>query len=70
MRRGFLFAGIVILLVLIGFYFIKIESDSGINFQTYDTLLGVIIFHNFFVLMLYVLIALLLIVTGISKNKK
>lgn len=64
------FIGISILLILIISYFVKIETDEGINFIVQDTLLGILIFHNPFILALYILGIIVLIVSGLEKNKK
>ncbi|MGV8142071.1 MAG: hypothetical protein ACP5NS_00360 [Candidatus Pacearchaeota archaeon] len=61
------FIGISLLVVLIISYFIKINSDYGSNYETYDTLLGKLIFHSPFVLFIYILIIFGLIFTGIKK---
>ena len=41
--------------------------DSEVDYVTFDTLLGIIIFHNIFIFSFYVLIAVLLILTGIKR---
>jgi len=61
------FSGIIGLLLLFGSYFVEIEVDSGVDSVTFDTLLGIIIFHNIFVLSFYILIACLLVLTGIKR---
>ena len=66
-RRGLFWTGIGILIFLLIAYFIKIRVDYGFNFITFDSLLGIIIFHNPFVLALYVLIGLILIWKGMKK---
>jgi len=53
--------GISILVFLLVSYFIKFQVDSGSNYTTLDSLLGILIFHNIFVLLLYVLIVVVLI---------
>jgi len=60
----YLISGIFIFITLIMSYFIKINVDSGGNYTTSDTLLGILIFHNPFILALYVLIAIVLIIKG------
>lgn len=64
------FLGISILFILIISYFVKIEADEGINFIVQDTLLGILIFHNPFILALYILGIIFLIVSGLEKDKK
>ncbi|MBI3334229.1 hypothetical protein HYZ97_01975 [Candidatus Pacearchaeota archaeon] len=50
------------ILFLLGIsYFITLPSDSGSNFVTQERLLGVLIFHNPFVLGIYLVLALWLI---------
>jgi len=66
-KLPFWFGVAIIILLVIGF-FVKIKVDSGINFVTYDSLLGIIIFHNPFVLGLYILISVVLIVTGLKRK--
>ncbi|MEK6915447.1 MAG: hypothetical protein AABW89_02815 [Nanoarchaeota archaeon] len=61
------FLGIFILILLVTSYFIRFDSDYGSNYAVEDSLLGVLIFHNFFVLVLYFLISFLLILTGIKR---
>ena len=63
------FIGITILAILIISYFIKINVESGANYQTSDSFLGIIIFHNPFVLLVYLAISSALIVLGIRKIK-
>ena len=60
--------GLILFVALVVFYFIKIEVDSGSNFTTYDSFLGIIIFHNPFILALYCLIVVVLIFIGIKKK--
>ncbi len=67
-RAGVFWTGITILVILIIIYFIKFQSDYGSNYTIQDSLLGIIIFHNPFILALYLLIAVVLIVKGL-KNK-
>ncbi len=63
------YAGIVILALLGVSYFIKLNVDSGTNYQTTDTLLGVIIFHSPFILLIYLAVTASLIISGIRKIK-
>jgi len=59
--------GILILLFLTASYFIKIDLDSGANYNLETRLLAVLIFYNLFFLALYILIAVSLILIGLRK---
>ena len=64
--------GLVIWLFLVISYFIPIEAESGANYIVEDSLLGIIIVHNIWLLISYILIGLFFICLGIyfkSKNK-
>jgi len=50
--------GIGILAFLIISYLIKIPIESGETYIVTDTLLGILIFHNIFILIFYSLIAI------------
>lgn len=63
------YIGLLIVLFLVFSYFLRIEIDSGANYTVTDSLLGIIIFHNFFVLIIYSLIALFFIFTGFKRIK-
>ena len=63
------YAGFIIAIFLLISYFIKFQEESGTNYQTSDTLLGFIIFHNLIIFTAYLIVALFLIVTG-WKNIK
>lgn len=65
-----LVSGIAIVLALFFAYFIKINIDEGTNYVVEDTILGIVIFHNPFVLGIYIIIAVALIVSGLTKRKK
>lgn len=67
--KSLFFTGIAIPIILAIFYFIKLQSDSGNNYKTYDTLLGKIIFHSPIVLSTYLIIAVLLIFFSIKRVK-
>ena len=67
MRKGYFWSGIIIAGILLAGYFIKFHSDSGGNYDTYDSFLGFLIFHNPFVLAFYVLIVIILVVKGLIK---
>jgi uncharacterized membrane protein len=53
--------GIGALIFLILSYFIKIPIESGTNYLITDSLLGILIFHNLYILIIYSLIAIFLI---------
>ena len=53
--------GIGTLSFLILAYFIKIPIESGANYLITDSLLGLLIFHNLYILITYSLIAIVLI---------
>ena len=63
-------AGIFVLVFLLVAYLVKINIDSGANYNIETPLLGILIFYNLFVLGFYVLIALVLIVFGLRGFKK
>lgn len=67
MNKFRFYLGISIVFILIVGYFLRIEVDSGANYTVTDTLLGIIIFHNFFVFVLYLLIAGFFVFTGVKK---
>lgn len=67
-RRGFFWIGIAMLVFLAASYFIKFPIDNGANYITYDSVLGIIIFHNPFILGLYILIGIVLIANGLKKK--
>ncbi len=60
------FSGIALLILIIIGYFSKINLESGSNYYIQDSLLGIIIFHNQFILGIYILIGIILITKGIS----
>ncbi len=61
------FTGITILTLLIISYFIKINVESGSNYEVQDSLLGIIILHNPIVLSICIIIPLVLIFLRIKK---
>jgi hypothetical protein len=65
-KKSFVF-GVIILLILICSYFIKINLENGLNYYVEDSLLGIIIFHNVFFLLAYILLGIFLIFRGLSK---
>ena len=68
-NRKLIFSGLGIFLVLAITYFIKLNVDDGQNYITVERILGIIIFHNPFVLAIYILVAIILIVKGFIKNR-
>jgi len=63
--------GLIFFILVITSYFVKIEVDRGNNFSTNDSLLGIIILHNPFILLLYILIGSSLIIQSyVYKSKK
>ena len=63
------YVGIIILIILSISYFIKLNIEEGANYQTRDTLLGILIFHNPLMLLIYLSVAVALIISGIKKIK-
>ncbi len=61
------YLGIIVFLILIASYFVKFNVDVGDNYVEADSLLGILIFHNVFVLSFYILIGCLLVFTGIKR---
>ena len=71
MNRLKLYLGIFILVFIGVSKFISFEIEEGINYKVKDNLLGVVIFHNPFVLGIYLLIGISLIIDGSNvMNKK
>ena len=67
-RKIYSIIGIVILAFLAISYFIKINIDSGANYIVKDSILGLVIFHNPFILAIYILVAVVLIVKEFNKT--
>jgi len=63
------YTGIAILIFLLVSYFIKFQVDAGSNYLVYDSLLGILIFHNLFVLVAYIIIGVILVILGLRKIK-
>ena len=63
------YLGIILGFFLLISYFINFEIDSGSNYIVKDSLLGILIFHNFFIFAFYVFIALGLIISSLLKFK-
>lgn len=59
--------GIAIILILTVSYFIELNIDSGSNYETIDTLLGVLVLHSPIIFGLYMLFSAIMIVWGIKK---
>ena len=68
-NKKYFFLGILIFLVLILSYLIKFDIDAGANYNIEERLLGVIIFHNPFILGIYLLIGIILILRGIIYKR-
>ncbi len=62
MRKPWFILGSSLLLVLAASYFIRFSIDGGSNFLVQDRLLGILIFHNPFVLALYALLGIACII--------
>ena len=60
--------GILLALIIVASYFITFRVDSGFNYTTNERLLGILIFHNPFVLALYCLVIVVLLVKGLNRN--
>ena len=65
-KKVYFWTGIIILAVIIISYFIKFQVDYGTNYAIKDSLLGMLIFHNPWILGLYILIVIFLILKGIK----
>jgi hypothetical protein len=61
------FTGLFIPFVLFLSYFIRYNSEYGNNYVVEDSLFGVLIFHNAYILALYLTISIILIITGVRK---
>ena len=68
-NKKYFFLGILIFLVLILSYLIKFDIDAGANYNIEERLLGVIIFHNHFILGIYLLIGIILILRGMKYKR-
>lgn len=60
--------GVTLTIFMFISYFIKINIESGANYNVQDSLLGIIIFHNPIVLAIYVLIVITLIYPFLHNN--
>jgi len=49
-------------------YFIPVLDESGANYRTYDSLLGIIIFHNLWILAGYVFVGVVLLMWGLRTR--
>jgi len=63
-RLVYLISGIVWFVFLGLSYFIQLETDSGENYIINDTLLGIIIFHNPYVLGIYIAVGIFALAIG------
>ena len=59
--RGVQKAGMIWLIFLLMAYFIPLDVETGGNYLVRDSLLGLMIFHQLWILGLYILIGLALI---------
>ena len=62
------YVGLFWLVFLLVAFFIPITVDDGGNYIVKDSLLGIMIFHNIFILIFYAIIGLVLIYLGIGKK--
>jgi len=69
-KNIYFFSGILVIFFLILFYFIKINVDTGNNFVIEERILGIIIFHNPFILALYILAAFVFFAKGLNMSRK
>ncbi len=60
--------GIALALFLLISSIIKVEVESGLNYVTYSSLLGILIFYNPLVLIIYIILIVFIIYKGISKR--
>ncbi|PIN89926.1 hypothetical protein COU60_02430 [Candidatus Pacearchaeota archaeon CG10_big_fil_rev_8_21_14_0_10_34_76] len=67
-QKLYLYFGIGIFLALTFSYFIKIPLNSGSNYVTTTSILGLLMFYNPFILGAYIVIATILIYNGIKKH--
>lgn len=68
-KKVYFWIGVALFVFLLASYFIKINIDSGSNYATQDSLLGILIFHNLFVLLFYIALILFIISRGIKIEK-
>ena len=68
-KRIFFWIGLIVAFLLLATYFVKIKIDAGSNFIVRDSLLGILIFHNAFVLLIYALVIAFLVLFGLGKIK-
>jgi hypothetical protein len=67
-KPGFFWVGICAAVFLILSYFVTFNVDSSANYVVQDRLLGIVVFHNAFILCVYVVIAAILIAAGVKFN--
>lgn len=68
-NKKYFFVGILIFLILILSYLVKFDIDAGSNYNVEERLLGIIIFHNPFILGIYILICIILIIRGFKLKR-
>lgn len=69
-RKILFWIGLIIIVLLGASYFIKINIDSGTNYNVEESILAIIIFQNVWVLVLYLLVCAFLMFFGIRKGRK
>ena len=70
MKKNYMvFWVILIVIVLVGIYFIKVNIEKGANYNVKSSVLGIIIFHNPFVLIFYLVLITILIVRRFKSLK-
>lgn len=67
-KERYFWAGIIIALLIVVSYFVKIKVEAGLNYEVYDSILGILIFHSPIVFALYALISIVLIVKGLKRK--
>ena len=67
-RFGLFSLGIGILVLLVIAYFIPYTAEEGGNYLVKERILGIIIFHNPFILALYILAGTVLLFEGLRRK--
>jgi uncharacterized membrane protein len=65
-NKKLFYSAIIVALLLFFSAFIEINSEQGANYTVVDSLLGIIIFHNIYVLSSIILILFLIVAKSIS----
>lgn len=65
-NKGLFYTSLGILCFMILSFFIKISYESGFNYEVQDSLLGILIFHNAYVLATYVIILALMFAKSVD----